>query len=41
MIGYIKKHRELFILLLLLLILVIIPLSFLRLPSGHDYKYHM
>ena len=41
MIGYIKKHRELFFLLLLILILVIIPLSFLRLPSGHDYKYHM
>lgn len=41
MTDFIKKHREFFILLALLLVLVIIPLTFLRIPSGHDYKYHM
>lgn len=41
MIAYIKKHKEFFILIGLLLVLLIIPFLFLRLPSGHDYKYHM
>lgn len=41
MIAYIKKHKEFLILIALLAVLLIIPFLFLRLPSGHDYKYHM
>lgn len=38
---FIKKHQNLLILLFLITVFIIVPLVFLRLPSGHDYKYHM
>ncbi len=41
MAEFIRKHQKLLILLFLITVFIILPLVFLRLPSGHDYKYHM
>ncbi len=40
-VDFIKKHKEIFILAGILTAFVILPLILLRIPSGHDYKYHM